>query len=35
MAEDSGAFKTNPPNSAQFRHFVLIRLRRCIEASPG
>jgi hypothetical protein len=25
MAEDSGAFKTNPPNSAGFRHFVMIR----------
>jgi hypothetical protein len=23
MAEDSGAFKTNPRNSARFRHFVL------------
>jgi hypothetical protein len=23
MAEDSGAFKTNPPNSARFRHFVM------------
>src|SRR5258706_10162987 len=25
MAEDSGAFKTNPRNSARFRHFVMIR----------
>jgi hypothetical protein len=33
MAEDSGAFKTNPRNSAGFRHFVMTRQRRCIEAS--
>jgi hypothetical protein len=33
MAEDSGAFKTNPRNSAGFRRFVMTRQRRCIEAS--
>jgi hypothetical protein len=25
MAEDSGAFKTNPRNSAQFGHFIKAR----------
>jgi hypothetical protein len=25
MAEDSGAFKTNPRNSAQIGHFVIAR----------
>src|SRR6266516_6063824 len=27
MAEDSGAFKTNPRDSARFRHFVMTRQR--------
>jgi hypothetical protein len=27
MAEDSGTFKTNPRNSARFRHFVMTRQR--------
>jgi hypothetical protein len=35
MAEDSGAFKTNPRNSARFRHFVMNGHYRCSEASPG
>jgi hypothetical protein len=35
MAEDSGAFKTNPLNSARFQQFVMIRKHRCNEASPG
>jgi hypothetical protein len=34
MAEDSGAFKTNPPNSAQFGQFVKARQHRCNEAAP-
>jgi hypothetical protein len=34
MAEDSGAFKTNSPNSAGFRHFVITRDGRCRQASP-
>jgi hypothetical protein len=34
MAEDSGAFKTNPRNSAQIPAFCDARQRRCIEASP-
>ena len=33
MAEDSGAFKTNPRNSAQFGHFVIARERRGKDAS--
>jgi hypothetical protein len=33
MAEDSGAFKTNPRNSAQFRHFVIARPARGNGAS--
>jgi hypothetical protein len=35
MAEDSGAFKTNPRNPARFQQFVMIRNHRCHEASPG
>jgi hypothetical protein len=35
MAEDSGAFKTNPRKSAQFQQFVMIRKHRCNEASPA
>jgi hypothetical protein len=35
MAEDSGAFKTNPRNSARFQQFVMIGPYRCSEASPG
>jgi hypothetical protein len=31
MAEDSGTFKTNPRNSAQFGHFVMTR--ECPEPS--
>ena len=34
MAEDSGAFKTNPANSRQVPAFVMIPERRCREASP-
>jgi hypothetical protein len=34
MAEDSGAFKTNPRNSAQFGHFVMTRQHRGNEAAP-
>jgi hypothetical protein len=34
MAEDSGAFKTNPANSCQVSAFVKFRERRCSEASP-
>jgi hypothetical protein len=34
MAEDSGAFKTNPANSRQIPVFVIIRGRRCSQASP-
>jgi hypothetical protein len=35
MAEDSGAFKTNRLIRARFQHFVMIRERRCREASPA
>jgi hypothetical protein len=35
MAEDSGAFKTNPGIRARFQHFVMIRERRCREAAPS
>jgi hypothetical protein len=35
MAEDSGAFKTNPRNPPRFQQFVMIRKHRCSEASPG
>jgi hypothetical protein len=34
MAEDSGAFKTNPVNSRQVPAFVKFRECRCREASP-
>jgi hypothetical protein len=34
MAEDSGAFKTNPRIRARFQHFVMIREHRCKQASP-
>jgi hypothetical protein len=34
MAEDSGAFKTNPRNSAQFRHIVIAGPARGNDASP-
>jgi hypothetical protein len=34
MAEDSGAFKTNPANSCQVPAFVMFRECRCNEASP-
>jgi hypothetical protein len=34
MAEDSGAFKTNPANSRQNPVFVTIREHRCSRASP-
>jgi hypothetical protein len=34
MAEDSGAFKTNPANSCQVPAFVKFR-ERGSEASPG
>jgi hypothetical protein len=34
MAEDSGTFKTNPRNSAQFQQFVMFPEYRCNEASP-
>jgi hypothetical protein len=34
MAEDSGAFKTNPANSGQIPAFVISWLGRCNEASP-
>jgi hypothetical protein len=34
MAEDSGAFKTNPANSCQVPAFVKFREGRCREASP-
>jgi hypothetical protein len=33
MAEDSGAFKTNPRNSAQIGHFVIGRERCDKDAS--
>jgi len=33
MAEDSGAFKTNPRDSAQFGHFVIARPSRGNGAS--
>jgi hypothetical protein len=33
MAEDSGTFKTNPRNSARFRHFVMGLERRGNDAS--
>jgi hypothetical protein len=33
MTEDSGAFKTNPGNSAQIGHFVITRERRGKDAS--
>jgi hypothetical protein len=32
MAEDSGAFKTNPRNSARFQYFVMIPTR---QLQPG
>jgi hypothetical protein len=35
MAEDSGAFKTNPAKSRQIRHFVISQLHRCSQASPA
>jgi hypothetical protein len=35
MAEDSGAFKTNPAKSRQIRHFVISRPHRCSQASPA
>jgi hypothetical protein len=34
MAEDSGAFKTNPANSRTILAFSAGRGRRCNEASP-
>jgi hypothetical protein len=34
MAEDSGAFKTNPRNSARIPAFVMTRALRCKDASP-
>jgi hypothetical protein len=34
MAEDSGAFKTNPANSRQVPQFVPMPQHRCNEASP-
>jgi hypothetical protein len=34
MAEDSGAFKTNPANSRQVPAFVKFRESRCSQASP-
>jgi hypothetical protein len=34
MAEDSGAFKTNPRNSAQFGHIVMTRQHRGNDAAP-
>jgi len=34
MAEDSGAFKTNPVNSRQVPAFVKFLACRCSEASP-
>jgi hypothetical protein len=34
MAEDSGAFKTNPANSRPVPAFVIISQCRCREASP-
>jgi hypothetical protein len=33
MTEDSGAFKTNPRNSAQIGHFVIVRERCGKDAS--
>jgi hypothetical protein len=33
MAEDSGAFKTNPAHSGRFTAFVIARDRRCRQAS--
>jgi hypothetical protein len=35
MAEDSGAFKTNPANSRQVPAFVMFQPCRCSEASPS
>jgi hypothetical protein len=35
MAEDSGAFKTNPANSRTISAFSAGRARRCNEASPA
>jgi len=35
MTEDSGAFKTNPGNSAQIGHFVIARDRCGKDASGG
>jgi hypothetical protein len=34
MAEDSGAFKTNPANSRTIPAFSAGRARRCNESSP-
>jgi hypothetical protein len=34
MAEDSGAFKTNPRNQARFRHIVMEREHRGNDAAP-
>jgi hypothetical protein len=34
MTEDSGAFKTNPRNSAQIGHFVITR-GRCGKDASG
>jgi hypothetical protein len=34
MAEDSGAFKTNPRNSARIGHFVIAGDRCGKDASP-
>jgi hypothetical protein len=34
MAEDSGAFKTNPANWDEFAAFVIVRDLRCRQASP-
>jgi hypothetical protein len=34
MAEDSGAFKTNPPNSGWISAFYGGPGQRCTEASP-
>src|ERR1700712_2081079 len=35
MQDDSGAFKTNPPNSGPFERFVMTPGRRCSEDSPA
>jgi len=35
MTEDSGAFKTKSAHSRQIPAFVMIRQRRCTQASPA